>query len=520
MLILFDVEANNDSSNSFTMKTIKFFAFLVLTLLTALQVYAQEDRMNRELNQMIINGMKDWQIPGLVAVVVKDGEVVFKKVYGVKNIITQEPVDENTLFNMGSTTKAVICIALGILVDQGKMDWSDRVQKHLPSFDLSDAYISKEARIQDLLTHNLGIRGADLLWTLDSVSTQETIARFRLAAKGYPVRGDFGYNNLMYAVAGEVISEVSGIHWTEFVEENILRPLDMTKTKTKASRLFEDDNYVTPYLNDIEDGIVNVNYNLSDQIGAAGMIWSCAGDIANYLKFLVNDGVYESDTLLKSSTFKYLFEPHSFVPDHTFYPTRVLTSPNWQTYGLGWFQHDYRGLKLDFHTGSIAGLVAIAGVLHEKNVAVYVFANMDHAELRHAILYKALDLYAFEDYDGRNWHEEIFDLYDKRRQNAIEANTKLKQTRHHNTTPSLDLEEYVGNYQQEMYGNVSVRVVENALEFIFNDFVSFRATHWHFDTFRSDKHNRYRTSIMINFNLDQSGKVEELEVFGETFKKF
>lgn len=162
--------------------------------------------------------------------------------------------------------------------------------------------------------------------------------------------------------------------------------------------------------------------------------------------------------------------------------------------------------------GDISGLCG-------RDVAVYVFANMDHAELRHAILYKALDLYAFEDHKGRNWHEEIFDLYDEIRQKAVEANNKLKQDRQHDTTPSLNLKEYEGIYQHEMLGKVSVSVAGDGLECDFNDFVSFQATHWHFDTFRSDKNNRYRASILINFNLDPSGEIEELEAFGQTFKK-
>ena len=137
---------------------------------------------------MIVQGIKDWQIPGLTAVVVKDQKVIFKEIYGVKNLINKEPVDEFTLFNMGSTTKAVICMALGVLVDQGKLDWNDKVRKHLPSFQLSDPYITEEARIKDLLTHNLGIAEADLLWTMDSVSTKNTISRLKHSQKVYPLR--------------------------------------------------------------------------------------------------------------------------------------------------------------------------------------------------------------------------------------------------------------------------------------------------------------------------------------------
>ena len=501
------------------MKHLTILCLLALCLFSSPCARAQTTTSaNQKLDAMITKGMADWKIPGLAAVVVKDGQVVFQKAYGVKNLETKAPVDENTLFNMGSTTKAVICIALGMLADQGKLQWEDKVRKYLPAFQLSDPYITEEARVQDLLTHNLGIDQADLLWVVDSTSTEETLARFRFAEKAYPIRGGFIYNNLMYAVAGEVIRAASGQHWTTFVKENIFKPLEMTHTVAKAADLFKGGNYVTPYVDDIEDGLVTANYNLSDQIGAAGMIWSCGADIGHYLTFLVNGGVYKSDTLLKPATFRYLFEPHAFVNKESFYPTQSLTHPNWITYGLGWFQTDYRGVKLDFHTGSISGLIAIAGVMHDKKTAVYVFSNLDHAELRHAILYKAMDLYAFGD-DSRDWHREIFDLYMGFRRQAAAGLKKQAAARVPNTKPSLDLKAYAGVYAHEMLGTVEVSVENDRLIIHFNHFLTLQAHHWHYDTFQSDKNNRYKDAIMVNFNLDQQGAVEEMEAFGERFRK-
>ena len=498
----------------------KFKAYIILIILfyPSHNIIGQSKAKIRTLDRMIVQGIKDWQIPGLTAVVVKDQKVVFKETYGVKNLENKEPVDEFTLFNMGSTTKAVICMALGVLVDQGKLNWNDKVRKHLPSFQLSDPYITEEARIKDLLTHNLGIAEADLLWTIDSVSTKNTISRFKHAQKIYPLRGGYEYNNLMYAISGELIGSVSGEHWTKFVEKNILDPLEMKNTKTKASDIFEGGNYVTPYLNDIEDGIVEVNYNLSDQIGAAGMIWSCANDIQNYLQFLTNGGVYKTNRILKKETFNYLFNPHIIIPSEGFYPTQKLTKPKWISYGLGWFQHDFRGHKIDFHTGSIEGLIAIAGIIQDKNIAVYVFGNLDHAELRHAIMYKAFDLFAFNN-NSFDWHKEVFSLYEGYRKDIIKANNKQKETRVLNTKTTLDLENYAGDYKNEMLGNIEVEVVNGELELNCNNFWNLTASHWHFDSFLSEKNNRYKMKIMFNFNVDQAGKIKELIFMGNKFIK-
>jgi CubicO group peptidase (beta-lactamase class C family) len=488
--------------------------FLFLNFSTMAQTKVQ----NKKLDAMIVEGMKDWQIPGLVTVVVKDGEVVFQKAYGIKDIDKKDPVDENTLFSMASTTKAIIALSLGMLVDQGKLNWDDKVRDHLPYFKLSDPYITEDARVQDLLTHNLGVVNSDLLWLIDSVSTTETLKRFRHAQMSYPLRGGFTYQNIMYAVAGEVIEAASEMSWATFVEENIFKKLEMNRSQARSIGIFKAGNYVTPHNLDSDDKIVKVRHTFSDQIGAAGMLWSCAADMSNYLKFLVNGGVYNGDTLVKPETFKYLFKPHAFVGSGEFYPTQKLTNPNWTTYGLGWFQHDYKGNKLDFHTGSLAGLVAIAGVMHDKKVAVYVFANMDHAELRHAILYKAMDLYAYND-DSRNWHKETFALYSSIKD---ENKTKIKgreESRLKETMASLPLKNYEGTYSHNMLGIVNVKLEENKLILNFNDYASFIGEHWHFDTFITEKNPRYLSSILFSFNKNQSGKIVELEIFGEKFNK-
>lgn len=506
----------NTPVNILKIKLVLLIVFVVISSTTV--SFAQYKSENKKLEATIVQGMKDWKIPGLAAVVVKDGKVVFKKTYGVKNTQTKEPVDESTLFSMASTTKAIVAMALGILIDQGKIKWNDKVIDYLPSFKLSDTYITADARVKDLLTHNLGIANADLLWIVDSTSTKETTERFRYAKKSYPLRGGFTYQNIMYAIAGELIEAVSGQHWTVFVENNILKPLEMNRTQVRSKSILKVGNYVSPYYDDIDEGIVKVDYTFSDQIGAAGMMWSSANDISNYLTFLVNDGVFKGDTLLKPATFKYLFTPQVIIPKNEFYPTKKLTKPQWTTYGLGWFQHDYKGSKLDFHTGSLAGLVAIAGVMHEQNVAVYVFVNMDHAELRHAIMYKAIDLYAFNT-DSRDWHQEIYELYDGFKRKKIEAIKKQEKERILGTEPSLSLKEYVGTYQHKMLGEVTVRLHNKQLELNFNNYLFYKIEHWYYNTFITNLDSKWRNKVLINFNLDKSGKVKELIAFSEKFIK-
>jgi len=495
---------------------------ILIAFLTALMLvsssFAEDNSASDKLNTMIEKGMKDWQIPGLSTVVVKNGKVVFKKVYGIKDIESKELVDENTLFSMGSTTKALIAISLGILVDQNKINWQDKVVDHYPSFKLSDPYITANARVKDLLTHNLGIGNADLLWLLNNLSTTDTLEKFKYAKNTYPMRGGFTYQNVMYAVAGELIESVSEQHWTDFVDNEILKPLEMNRTQTKSVDIKKIGNYTAPHNSDSGDSVIKLSQTFSDQIGAAGMIWSNTNDISNYLMFLVNDGVFNGKSILKPATFNYLFKPHSILDEDDIYPTKTLTKPNWSTYGLGWFQQDYRGTKLNFHSGSLPGLVAMVGVMRDKDTAVYVFANLDHAELRHAIMYKALDLYAFND-DKKQWHKDIFKLYSGIKANAKEATKKKNEERVKNTSPTLSLDQYTGTYQNEMLGTVSISMLKDQLHIDFNNHLKFKMQHWHYDIFKTNKDPKWQFELMINFHMNTSGKIQELDVFGEKYIK-
>jgi len=324
---------------------------------------------------------------------------------------------------------------------------------------------------------------------------------------------------MIYIIAGELIKAVSGQHWTTFVEDHIFKPLEMNRTQAASINILQVGNYTTPYFNDADAGIAKAEYTLRDQTAARanGEIWSSISDMSNYLKFLVNDGVYNGDTLIQSNTFKYLFKPHAII-SQKIYPTQQLVQPNWMTCGLGWFQQDYRGNKLDFHTGSISGQIAIAGVLHKHDMAVYVFANLDHAELRHAIMYKAIDLYVFDD-DNRDWHQEVFKLYADLKDKSIKAIKKRDEERVLGTNPSLALEEYTGTYRHGMAGTVYVSVVEGQLHLDFNHYRTYQTEHWHFDTFITDKNPKDRRQRLISFNLNQAGNISEFIAFGERFIK-
>ena len=247
------------------------------------------------------------------------------------------------------------------------------------------------------------------------------------------------------------------------------------------------------------------------------MMWSCADDMEKYLKFLLNKTLVNGELLLSNKTFEYIFEPQIIIGD-SFYPTQRLTNPNWKTYGLGWFQHDYRGQKVDLHTGSLQGLVAIIALIRDKNIGVHVFSNLDNAELRHAIIYKVFDLLVFDD-DTRDWNNEIFKLYREYRDESIDSYLNKFKERVLGTSPSLEIEFYLGRYSHPMYGDIVLTLNKNKLNIDVNRGIkNFETEHWNFDTFITDKDEKWRQKLLVDFKVGDN-IVESLKMYNVIFKK-
>ena len=321
----------------------------------------------------------------------------------------------------------------------------------------------------------------------------------------------------MYVIAGEVIRNVSGKSWQDFMKINILDKIGLECTKTWSKDIFNYGNYTYPHQIDYDEGIVNVPFTISDQIGAAGMMWSCADDMEKYLHFLLNKTQILGENILKEETFNYLFKPHIIVGD-SFYPTAELTNPDWKTYGLGWYQHDYRGEKIDFHTGSLQGLVAIIGLIRDKNIGIHVFANLDHAELRHAIMYKVMDLFLFND-DSRDWNKEVFDLYYEMDLKYKDSYLNKFKDRDTNSKMSLRLEDYEGEYISDMYGRIIIKKDDEKMTLDINNGIKFfDLDWWEYDIFITDKDEKWREKLFVNFNIEDN-KVYSLKIYNEEFKK-
>ena len=306
----------------------------------------------RELDAYIAKGVRDWDIPGLTVAVVRNDSVLFTKGYGVRRLGAAGAVDEQTQFGIMSTTKAFTALAMAILVDEGKVAWNDPITKHLPEFQFNDPFLTREATVKDLLTHNIGLGNADLLWGRGDLTRAEILRRVRYLPAAYSLRGGFAYQNVMYGTAGELISRVSGMSWEDFVRTRIFQPLGMTHSYTTYDAMHSASgaNQSEPHFR-IHDTIRVIKDETVDVLPAAGSIWSNASDMAKWVRFLLDSGRVNGTRLVSERQFRELLKPQSFVTASEFYPTAQITKPHWMTYGLGWFEQDFRGRFLAFHTG-------------------------------------------------------------------------------------------------------------------------------------------------------------------------
>jgi CubicO group peptidase (beta-lactamase class C family) len=479
------------------------------------QAKTSPDKKVQEFDAYVQKAVKEWEVPGLAVVVVKDGNVLLSKGYGVRELGKPDAVDSKTLFACASTTKAMTATCMGILVDEGKISWNDPVVKYLPEFQLYDPFVTREITIRDLFIHDTGLGNADFTWDIMDISSEEILAKMRWVKPTYSLRSSFIYQNIFYLAAGKVIEKVSGKKWNVFIRERIFQPLAMTRTFPGIGDV-KDANQTMPHFK-IENKITVIQHTNADEIGPAGSVWSCVDDMGKWMRVMIDSSKYSGGRLLSAKTWTEMFKPQVLVPPSQFYPTATLTKPNWTTYGLGWFQHDYKGRKVNFHTGSLAGAIAIHAQLPDEKLGIYVFGNYDHAEVRHALVYKTLDHFALG--GTRDWSTEFLKLYKNIEAGGEKSTKDFEAKRVLNTKPSLNVSDYAGTYTDPLYGSVVITQDGDQLAVVANNYLKAKFAHWHYDTFRGWYDKKWYGKGNMSFTIGSDGKIASVNFDGYVFTR-
>ena len=376
-----------------------------------------------ELDAYVAKVLNEWQVPGLSIAVVKDDQVVLCKGYGFRRVGGNEPVDQNTLFAIASNSKAFTASSIAILVDEGKLSWDDKVTKYLPWFRLKNEHASSDMRVRDLLCHRsgLGTFSGDLLWWGTSYSPKEILIRAAELEPSAPFRAEFGYSNLMYLAAGEVIVAASGQTWPEFVQSRILGPLEMNRSITSVRDLVSKDNYATPHktLLDRSEPIAWMNW---DAMAAAGGIISSADDMSRWLKLQLRHGQLEGDRRLFSANAAHeMWQAHTPIKQ-PIEPSKRFSTTHFGAYGLGWSLSDYHGRKLVGHSGGYDGMNSRVVLVPEEKLGVVVLTN-SLTSISNLVAYAAID--KIMGIESQDWSRESLEKFQQSRKEFTAATANL-----------------------------------------------------------------------------------------------
>lgn len=466
------------------------------------------------LDSYVEQAMVEWNVPGLSLAVVKDDSVVYIQGYGVREQGTEKLVDENTLFAIGSTTKAFTSALVGQLVDQGEIAWGDRVTDHLSWFQLHDPWVTRELTIRDLLTHRSGLPRCDAVWHSTNYTRQEILRRVRYCEPEFSFRSQYGYQNIMYLAAGRLAADVAGTRWDQLVEHRIFGPLGMDRSNTSVDSLEGISNVASPH-EEIDGETRTVPWRDVDNIGPAGSINSSAIEMAQWLRLQLNEGSYEDRRLLADSTVAEIHEPHMVVEEPSVLTQASLFPSNhFRAYGFGWHIRDHHGRKVVWHAGGIDGMRAEVGLIPEEELGVVVLTNYSPDGLGTPLMFRIFNSYL--DAPQKYWAAEYRSIYDSLQAEEQKQEKKLREARVAGTSPSLDSEAYTGTYRNELYGKLVVSRSEDGLRIEVMDSYAGDLEHWHFDTYRvnwdqASHRTRSLETKLITFQVSPRGKVAGLE---------
>jgi len=436
-----------------------------------------------DLDAYLRQTRQNWGTPGMVVGIVKNGNMVFCRGYGEKTLGQNNPPDGNTLFAIASNTKAFTATAMAMLVQEGKVRWDDPVRQYLPYFSLYDPWVSEAFTIRDLLCHRsgLGTFSGDVLWYRSILSAPDLIKRYQPIEPEFPFRSGYGYSNLMYIAAGEVIAIASGQSYMKYVEDRIIKRLGMSRSTFRLSQLTTLGNVAQPhaYRDSHHFPIPWVNW---ETVAATGGLLSSVQDLARWVEWNIGHGVWQGDTLLTTRLHNQLWTPHNgFQVDHS----KSDKTSSFSTYGLGWQLSDYKGHFRVHHTGGYDGMISSVQVFPDLEMGIIVLTNGVRAPIT-AIPNYIADKILF----GRNerdWCAEHLVKQEKRENDDTRIATRVA-ARVLNTQPGLTTKQIMGVYRCPMYGDITLSTKNDTIQMEFSHTPSFncRLTHWHYNTWKME----------------------------------
>ncbi len=469
---------------------------------------AQEAKNRLEgIDSLIENALKEYEVPGLAVGVIVDGQLVYSKGFGYRDLEAKKSVSPDTLFGIGSCTKAFTSFLAGTLIDEGLLDWDTQVLDVLPSFRLYDEYATNHMTLRDLLTHQSGMPRHDYMWYNSKLTRTELMQRLRYLEPASQLRERYHYNNLMYMTAGYLMEGLTNKSWETLVSERIFTPLKMKKSNFTIEDMQASSDYAYPYLQK-QDQLIRIAFRDISVIGPAGSINSNITDMARWVEMQLAQGVYNETPLINQATLQEMHSPQVVVSGTPEHKEAVLS-----TYGIGWGVLSYRGHYLVSHDGGAEGFTSVVSLLPNEGIGLIILTNKNLTTLPRFLSAEIIDrLLALSPI---NWYQEGLDYYLKTKASQHQLQQEEDLTRKKETFPSHDLKDYVGQFEHPGYGTVDVALKDEKLALTFNHITS-SLNHWHYDMFVVSEESEdllfSRIGTKITFRMNFHGEIEELVI--------
>ncbi len=467
------------------------------------------------IDASVRHAMESFDTPGMAVSVIHDGTLYHSAGYGIVEIGSSRRVDDQTLFQIGSVSKAFTAAALAILADEGRLSWDDRVIDHLPEFRLHDPWVTREFTIRDLLTHRSGLPlgAGDLLMFPDGNATPDEVIRaLRFLEPATSFRSQFAYDNLLYIVAGQVVAEVADMPFASFLEQRLLAPLGMRDCVASADRAGPRAELATPHVM-VDGELETTTTRVTSLAAAAGGIACSARSMTNWMIFLLNEGsTKDGERLVSSEQFQQLISPVTLLPAPAYLVEHAGTYLN--AYALGWGVASFHGQPMLSHGGGVWGMTTFIAVLPEEDLAVFATGNQLSAAPR-AVVYDVVDRFLRDAVPaaGTDWIAILADVSQDRRAAADEVVAEAWASRDVESAPSLPLEEYTGTYRDPWYGDIHISLEDGRLWFRSerNEPLQGPLEHFQYDTFVARwADRRLMADAYVTFSLKHDGSIERI----------
>ncbi|GAB3194327.1 CubicO group peptidase (beta-lactamase class C family) [Pontibacter aydingkolensis] len=489
--------------------------FILCAIVALPQAQAQTAADLTKLDAYYQKALKDWDVPGMAIAIVKNDSVIFAKGYGVLDNKKGGQVDANTVFGIASNSKAYTAAALATLVDAGKINWKDKVKKYVPGLQLYDPFVTENLTIEDLLSHRAGFKtySGDLLWYNTTYSRAEIIRRMRYLKPVYNFRDGYGYSNLMFITAGQVIENVSGETWENYIKETFLQPLGMSRTYISVNDLKGVSNVASPHGFDENKKPYATTQVAWDNWNPAAGIFTSVNQQAQWMRLQLNQGTYKGKRIFSENASRNMWAAHNPMPISK-RAEELVPSTHFAAAGLGWFVSDYEGRKLVYHGGGHEGMNSRTVLVPEEKLGIVILTNSMSSIMAPLANYTIDQFLGVQ--NGRDWSQFNLNAAAQAKKAQEKAEEKKSKEKKKTAKPARDLNEYTGTYRSQLYGDATITLKNGKLELQLVPAPTLGGTlnFWQHEIFDLDWKNKYALlhPTKVRFLVGEDGSIAEMRL--------